>query len=200
MWAYLRNVFRQFKTDLSSNRAEFMSPYPPEECIRRLREDIGREPFFRYVHGTHPMMGRVWKNKIWVRTRIDDGEHFNALQTWLTATFEPEGFKTRIRCRFGLASRVWWTLIFWFGFIGSMCITGLVTVPLKYIIFAHLGIPLTEDAYLTDLLLLVLLLVFAGGIGLVRGGRYQARDEQALLIDILTTKLNARPAQFGWAR
>jgi len=192
MWRYLRNVFRQFKTVLSSNRAEFISPYSPEECIRRLREDIGREPLFRYVRGTHPMMGRVWKNKIRVRMRIDDVNYFNVLQTWLTATFEPEGFKTRIRCRFGLASRAWWTLILWFGSIGSMCITGLITIPLKYIMFAHLGVPLPEYAYLSDLMLLVLFLVFAGGIvGLVRGGPHQARDEQALLTDILKTKLKA---------
>lgn len=191
MWQYLRNVFRQFKADLSSNTVELVTYYPPEDCIERLRDDIGREPIFRYIPGTHPMMGRVWKNKIWVRKRVADFASINSFQTWMTATFEQEGFKTRIRCRFGLSSVTWWVLMLWFGFIGSMCITGIVMIPVQCILF----IILEKSPGTENLLVLLPYFMLAAGVAMLRVGRYVARDEQAYLTDILKTKLNARPAE-----
>jgi hypothetical protein len=187
VWEFLRNVFRQLQRDLSSTMVEFTSPYSPDECVRRMSEDIGYEPFFWYGRGTRPMMGRVWKNKIWVRKRVN---YRNGFQTWMTATFEPQGLKTRIRCQFGVAPATRRVMIVWLGFIGSIGMTGLVVVPIERIAFSQLGVSLGAD-YVTNLAPFAPILMFAAGIGIVRLGRHNAQDEQAFLTDLLKTKLKA---------
>jgi hypothetical protein len=175
----MRGLLRSLKADFAVTEIELLSPLPHEECIRRIREEVSWLPV-----GSGPMVGRVRKDHIVVCKRINGS---NAFQTQLTATFIRKGQETRIYCQFGVRPSVAIFFVVWFTMIGLFAAAAVVSL---FSALVHLGKGL--GAGLLGVLFTAALLGFGGALAHL--SRHAARDEQAFLIDILQTKLDARPS------
>ncbi len=159
-----------------AGRADLSSPLSPEQCIQRLRDACdGPSALF----GSREVIGRLGRDSFRGHIRIG---YRNSFQTYVTAKFLPDGAQTRIRCRFGLHPLVIVFMAIWFGVV--LTASGSIFVVAVVHLIQHTAVGLAGIA--------VPLLMLAFGYGLVRVGRWIARDEQELLTEFLCTTLHAR--------
>jgi hypothetical protein len=83
---------------------DLLSPFPPAECVRRLREKIG---WGSAVAGHVGERGFRLHKTIWYR---------NSFQTYVKGSMLDEQGGTRIHCRFGVHPFVIAFMIIWLGF------------------------------------------------------------------------------------
>jgi hypothetical protein len=164
-----------------SKSLEMLSPHPPEECARLLREAIDRERSFLFpfqsMFGSKPVTGKVNGSGFRIRKRIG---YQNSFQLLLTGTLESEGTGTAIHGTFAMHPFVQGFLMIW-------C-TGVVLIGGAAVIQAPFQ---SSDTPFPWLFLPILggMLVFANL--LKRFGRYLSRNEPAFLAGFLRNTLDA---------
>jgi len=163
------------------NKLIFHSPHPVEECYRRLKESVDTS-FFPYF-SSKQVAGSVSKSSVSLRKRIS---YRNSFQTVLRASLKPSAVGTEIISTIGLHPHVKIFMFIWFG--GLTIIGGTIFVVALSFVFgesAHISI-----GAVMGMLIPPGMAVF--GIGLLKFGKYLARDESILLIDFITDRLDAK--------
>jgi hypothetical protein len=167
------------------DRIEVFSPFAPADCVSRLRGAIdGGVMVSLFGVGSKPVIGKVSESSLRLRRRIRYG---NSFQTFLTATMRPEPGGTVISgaCTMHPLVRifnvVWFAIVALFG--------GTLLLATGWNALYGNGGPSRETLW--GILIPLVLLSF--GIGLVRLGRYLARDDPQFLMDFLAQILEARP-------
>jgi hypothetical protein len=165
---------------LGSERFDLLSPLPPTECSGRLRDAVDGE-WLRMNRGA-PAIGRVRETSFRIRRRLPVMMH-NSFQTYVSGRFIAEHGQTRLRCRLGMHPLIgifmplWFALVVAFG--AGWLFVGLRQGATGVMLWAGLTIPAVMTVF---------------GIGLVRFGRFLARDEGPFLLDFLRQTLDARSA------
>jgi hypothetical protein len=179
---WLRAISRAFGCE--SSRTDLVSPLPREECVRRLQE-VANSSWM--IFGSRPLIGRVGETSFSLRRRISG---WNSFQTYLYGIFEQEARQTRLRCRFGVHPAVVGFMIFWFGalsFFGGADVVNAIV---------H-----SSSSSAPSLITLAgPFLMLAFGVAVVIIGRFSARHEQAYMLKILATALNAHEESWLDAR
>lgn len=168
---------------------ELLSPMPLEACRRVLDDEIdnGWKVFGRRRlvpgFGRHPLVGRM--KRTWLRVaRRSSSLVRNQYKTYLTATLSTEGEHTLIRCRFGIhpihvaITIIWLAGVAWFS-------GGGIAVSL---LMLENDPQVSGSVWLSLTIPLGMLLV---GVGLVRLGRYAARNQGDELLGILCDTVKA---------
>jgi hypothetical protein len=154
---------------------ELVSPLPPDECAARLGEATDNEELLSWP-GARPVIGRVSGGSVRLRKRIGDR---NSFQTILVGELEEHKGGTLFRGRAGVDTVVTIFMAVWF------CWVVLVGGPIfVFAICEMLGIDVGVVKPKGNLALGVagFPLMLAFGVGLVRSGRRQARDEERFLV------------------
>lgn len=153
-----------------------------EACVKRLQVEIDG-PWARF--GSRPVMGRVSDSslRIWKRIR-----YRNSFQTCLSAKLVEQDGRTRIGCRFSLHPFAVVFMAVWFGAV--VLIGGMVIVVSTV---AFLADPSAVPPFVW-LGLAIPIVMIAFGIGLIRFGRYLARDERQFLLEFLRQTIGATAA------
>jgi hypothetical protein len=164
--------------------AQLVAPFPLDECIRRLRDDIA--PFWAPFGGRR-LVGRLSGTSLRVRKPVWTN-HW--LQTRLFATLVDAGDRTRIVCRFTVHPLVKAFMAIWFsgvvllgGTIFLLTLAGLMTSSPR-------SAPGNGERWIGLIVPPAMLLL---GAALVGFGRWRARDERQYLLDALRAILDARP-------
>src|SRR5277367_2110356 len=169
------------------NRIEVFSPFTPADCASRLREAIdGGVMVSLFGMGSKPVIGRVSESSFRLRRRI---RYHNSYQTYLTATMRPELGGTVISGVCAIHPLVRIFNIVWFG--GVALIGGAVFLATGWNALSGKS----GESRDTLLGMIIPLVMLAFGIGLVRFGRYLARNDPRFLITFLIQTLNARAAR-----
>ena len=153
----------------------FLSPHPPEECVRRLEETVAKGMFFRF--SGKPVEGSVSDTEISIRKKLS---YRNTCQFTLDATLEPEGSGTVIA---GTLGRDW----LWHHF-DLIWILGVAVILVVMEMDVFGGFTLQ---HLPELLMYGLGIWFVGWI-CARWGRYATRDEDEFLKRHVIETLDAR--------
>lgn len=132
--------------------------------------------------GSKPVVGRVTETSLQLRKRIG---YRNSFQSFLSATLRHEAGGTLISGEVAMHPFVTVFMFIWFGFV--ILIGGTMFVATVGTLFFGPG-NRHENAWMGAVIPPVML-VF--GFGLVRFGRYLARDEARFLTDFLIQTLNA---------
>jgi hypothetical protein len=159
---------------------ELVSPFPPDDCAARLRETMDSGLGTR-LFGSRPVVGHVSGRSVHLRKRIGYG---NSFQTVLVGRLEESDGRTVFRGNAGMHRLVAIFMGLWF--CGVVLIGGLVFVSAIGELLAGGGRPLV---------LIAPPLMLAAGVGLVRFGRWLARDEERFLVDFVAEVINSPPAQ-----
>src|SRR4051812_1389859 len=93
----------------SEKPTELVSPFPPAECVKRLRSVVSTLSSPNFGSG---VVGYVGQQSVRLRRRIWYG---NSFQTCLYGELRPEAGGTCISCRFGLRPFTTIFMFFWFG-------------------------------------------------------------------------------------
>jgi len=96
---------------MAAETYDLLSPYRPEECVRRLR--MVTDPRRRH-RNNNPLIGVITDTTLRLRRRL---AYRNSFQTFLFATMKREGDGTRLRCRFGMHPVAVGFLVVWFCFV-----------------------------------------------------------------------------------
>lgn len=96
---------------MAAETYDLLSPYRPEECVRRLR--MVTDPRRRH-RNNNPLIGVITDTTLRLRRRL---AYRNSFQTFLFATMEREDDGTRLRCRFGMHPVAVGFLVVWFCFV-----------------------------------------------------------------------------------
>lgn len=96
---------------MAAETIDLLSPYRPEECVRRLR--MVSDPR-RSSRGNSPLIGAITDTTLRLRRRL---AYRNSFQTFLFATMERQGDGTLLHCRFGMHPAAVVFLIVWFSFV-----------------------------------------------------------------------------------
>jgi len=183
----MSDAFPDSKKPPARGRMELFSPYPPEECIRRISEgmQIIENMLLRSRRmGDKPVIGTVNGFTVRLRKRI---HYRNSFQTMLVAVFSPHGSGSRISCELGMHTFVRVFMIVW--------LTAAVGIG-GPIAFAALKAWISTGAgpkQPVDILMPVGMPIF--GIVLLLFGQHLARDENAFLLQFLeeTVQASATP-------
>jgi hypothetical protein len=171
----------------ASERLEIISPFPPEECARRILAEIDVERatafLVKRMAGARPVVGRVNGSSILLRKRVS---YNNSFQTFLTATLQPHGTGTVIQGELALHPFTRVFMPVWFG--GVVLFGGAALFVRLLGLLTHHPSPAENNAWLVMVIPLGMLLF---GYLLVRFGRYLARDEACFLTDFLDRILEA---------
>jgi hypothetical protein len=168
---WLRVIWRGF--GFGSSRIDLVAPLPRDECVRRLRDLTDG---IWTIFGSRPLIGRIGETSFSVRMRLKNTK--NSFQACLNGVLEQESRQTRLRCRFGLHPTVVAFMIFWMGGLLLAGVAGVVNaITHTTSVSIGLAIPFLMAGF---------------GFGLLRFGRYLARDEPADMLDILAKSLDAR--------
>lgn len=172
---------------VDSNRIQLFSPLPPAECASRLAAamDVERSPLFSVagLFGSKPVIGRVTETSLRLRKRIG---YQNSFQSFLVATLRGEAGGTVISGEFAMHPFVNAFMFVWFG--GVILIGGTGFLAAVGTIFFVSGSQ-RQTAWMG---VVIPPLMLAFGFGLVRFGRYLARDEARFLTDFLAQTLDAK--------
>ena len=134
--------------------------------------------------GSKPVVGRITETSLRLRKRIG---YRNSFQSFLAATLRPEAGGTVISGEVGMHEFVKVFMFIWFG--GVILIGGTMFVAtVGKILF---GSGNQHENVWMGVVIPPVMLIF--GFGLVRFGRYLARDEARFLTDFLVQTLNAHP-------
>ena len=168
------------------NRIQLFSPLPPAECVSRLVAvmDTEQSAIFSLagLFGSKPVIGRVTETSLQLRKRIG---YRNSFQSFLAATLRPEAGGTVISGEVAMHAFVKVFMFIWFG--GVILIGGTAFVVTAGTIFFGSSSQ-HQNAWMGAVIPTVMLLF---GFGLVRFGRFLARDEARFLTDFLMQTLNA---------
>ena len=145
-------------------RVDLISPFTPEDCADRLQAAMGP---FSEVEGRVETGWVRLRKKIFIR---------NSFQTFLHATLAPCGTGTRLRGTLGVHPVVKGFMGVWFGGLGLFGVIGVIK-----------GAP-----PLPGLLMLSGMIVF--GVVMIWFCRFMARGEERLLMEFVTSTLEAEPA------
>jgi hypothetical protein len=171
---------------VDSNRIQLFSPLPPTECAARLAAAIDTEssvPFsLNGLFGSKPVVGRVTATSLRLRKRI---RYQNSFQNHLAARLRAEAGGTVISGGVAMHPFVRAFMFIWFG--GVILIGGTMFVGAVWTMLS------SADGQRQHVWMGVVIPPFmlAFGLGLVRFGRYLARDETRFLTDFLIQTLNA---------
>ncbi len=165
---------------MNSDRIRLFTLLTPSECASRLKIAIDTD--WR-LFGSKPVVGKVTESSLCLRKRIG---YRNSFQSVLTATMQREAGDTVLSGKVAMGSFVRAFMFIWFG--GLLLIGGTIfVVAIASMISGSSN--RQHDAWL-GLVVPPAMLVF--GYGLVRFGRYLARDEARFLTDFLIQTLDAR--------
>jgi hypothetical protein len=171
---------------MKSNHIRLFTPFPPEECIKRLNAaiDTSHSALISWAlfYGSKPVVGYAKETSFWLMQRKRYGNSFKPL---LTASMRPEDGGTLISGTFAMHPLVRAFLFLWFG--GALIMGGILFVFVVSGTLTQL-----EPHQNTWLAVVVPPLVLAGGFGLIGFGRYLARNESKFLKDFLIQTLIAR--------
>ncbi len=134
------------------------------------------------IFGGRPVIGRIAGTKLRARKRI---WYRNSFQTQLTADLAEQAGQTTIRCRFSMHPLVTAFMAVWFG---GVVLTGSGTLVMSLVALAYAQSGAPPGTWL-GILIPTVMLVFA--VGLLRFGRYLARDEQQFLLAFVRDTLGA---------
>jgi len=134
------------------------------------------------LFGSKPVVGRVTETSLRLRKRIG---YRNSFQSFLAATLRPEAGGTVISGEVAMHPFVRVFMLIWFG--GVILIGGTMFVATVGTMLFGSGSQY-QNAWMGAVIPPILL---AFGFGLVRFGRYLARDETRFLTGFLIQTLNA---------
>lgn len=159
---------------------EVVSPLPLSECVSRLRAATDNRAIEYYFGiGSKPVVAKISDCSFRLRRRI---WYSNSFQTYLSATMRPQLGGTVISGECGMHPTVVPFSIIWFALVA---VSMLLAPGLKVLHGQR-----DEDA----LFGLIICSVMLGlGIGIVRFGRYLARNEARILSDFIFQTLDAGP-------
>jgi len=164
---------------------DLYSPLPPAQCVQRLGEAIDPErwPLLRSGSwlGSRPVLGRVGNTSLRLRKRI---RYNNGFQTYLMATIEPCGPGARIYGKFDVHYSTRWFYRVWTAFV--LFFAAMVSISA----LSRLRSPASHPE-IDGMILLVPFLVLAFVWGVIRLGRYLARDEAEFLAAFIREHLHA---------
>ncbi len=146
---------------------DLLSPFTPEECVDRLRAGL--------LNSSSDVDGRVEYDWIRLRKKIF---YRNSFQTFLTAKVKPEGSGTRIRGTLGMHPLVTGFMAVWFA--GVLAANLFILVP----VLKSGDVP--PGWFIAPLMPLA-------GVGMILFGRLLVRGDDKLLIEFVTTALEAEP-------
>ncbi len=147
---------------------ELISPFPPEECVDRLRAGV--------LNMTSEVDGRVEYDWIRLRKRIFGR---NSFQTFLTASLKAEGTGTRIRGSLGVHPLVIGFMAFW--------VAGVATANLLILVLTvRDGLP--PGGWFIPPAMLV------GGIAGIWFCRWLSRGQDRFLVDFVSRAVEATSA------
>jgi hypothetical protein len=177
---------------LTSKRIQLLTSLTLAECVARLQAaiDSDRTVSFsvRRWFGSKPVIGSVSGTSLRLYKRIT---YRNSFQSQLTATLQPSADGTVISGTVGMHPVTIVFMILWFGLLSLLGGTVFL-VTLRRMLFDEATQP--SDAWTG---VVIPLLMFAFGIGLVGFGRHLARDEARFLTDFVMRTLKARPTDRG---
>lgn len=175
---------------MSASSTRWVSPFSPAECAERLGSAIDREGSILVslsaYFGSKPVIGRVSAGSLRLRRRI---AYRNSFQSFLFATLEPAVRGTRITAEVKMHPFVRGFMFVWLGFV--VFFWGLSAFA---VVASATGVVEVHGSH-GWLGLLAPLVMGAFGVGLVKFGRYLARDEERFLLDFVTGILDARPEE-----
>ena len=149
-----------------------------DECYQRLNDSV--DPLkFRSLFGKKKVIGRVSKTSIRIRKRI---KYENSFQPVLTATLRSDANGTKVSGRIGMPLDVKVVMCLYFAIIGSVFIVSV----LSHILDGE--IPKGSDWMFV--ILPPIMIIF--GFGLLKFGKYLARNEPLFLINFLIDLLDAK--------
>ena len=143
---------------------------------------------FASLFGSRPVIGRVTESSIRLRKRIG---YRNSFQTFLTATLRWEAGATVISGKVNMHRFVQVFMFIWFT--GAVLIGG----PMFVVSIASLIPGSTHQMPNAWMGVVMPPVIVASGYGLVRFGRYLARNEAGFLKDFLMRTLDAREMLLG---
>jgi hypothetical protein len=168
----------------------FISPLPPEECLRRLRANVEREKW-TWSTGSAPSKAEVVGKVEETRIRLHRPNTGNSFSKHLFGRLTGDGNQTRLRCRIGLHPFVIAFMVFWAGgvlFMGRQAIAqghGTMTV-------SFFGLMTVFEGWWVGIAAPLILL--CSGVAIVVLGCFFARDEEKILIDFLRKTIDVRDA------
>ncbi|MBE7211210.1 MAG: hypothetical protein INR65_09340 [Gluconacetobacter diazotrophicus] len=157
----------------NSKDVELVSPLPLETCCSRMSAEIGK---IWAIPGSRPVVGWTSGTKLRIRKRI---WYQNSFQTSMFANMVEQDSHTLIRCHFSMHPFVLAFLVVWFGFVSFFSIA-------TFTMFLSGRLVIYQSALQPPWLGLfapVAMLLF--GFGMVRFGRYLARNERPFLLDFV---------------
>ena len=156
---------------------ELLSPLTPSECLGRLRAVV--DPQWK-LFGSKPVLGSVTASRFWGCRRIYYG---NSYRTFIFARFLTEPSGSKINIRFGISPFVFLFMCVWFG-LGFLVGLGMLYSAISS--YSHGNAP----PY-TWVFLVFPWAILGAGYGMLRFGRWLARNEKAFLLDFLRKELSA---------
>ena len=158
-----------------------------EECAARLQSAVD-SPW--RIFGERPIIGRARLRRFSGPKRPASWWH-NGFQTRISARFERDGAKKRIRCRFAVHPWPRWSAGIWLA--GALLIGGPVFLIALVAFLA--GTPLDgKDPTSTLVGLIVPPAMIGFSLGNIAFGRWLARNDRAFLVEFLCRTLEAKPA------
>jgi hypothetical protein len=159
------------------NQVEVFSPFAPADCASRLREAIdGGVMVSLFGLGSKPVIGSVSEASFMLRRRI---RYRNSFQTFLTATMRPELGGTVISGACAMHPLVRIFNVVWLGGVALFGRTIFLASGWNVLSGKSGG----SRETLLSMIIPLIMLTF--GIGLVRFGRYLARNDPRFLVDFL---------------
>jgi hypothetical protein len=155
---------------------ELISPLPPEECESRLRAAIGRDGPLA-LFSSWPVVGRVSGRSVRLRKWVFHG---NSFQTLLTGSFEEALGGAVFHGNAGMRPIVRTYMAVWFGGVvlgWAVCLACALAWPAGGGQLMALVVPP---------------LMLAGGVAMVRVGRWLARGEEQFLVAFMEEVIEAR--------
>jgi hypothetical protein len=160
---------------------EFVSPMPIDECCHLLRTEMdGPLRFF----GSRPTVGRIHRTKLRARKRI---LYSNAWQPRIIAEMTEQAGQTHISCRFSMRRLGVAALVIWCGFNILNGVGALIPLPRLLTLPPFHGPAPISSAVIDPLW------GFLSGYGVMRFGRFLARNERDFLLGFVGDTLKAKP-------
>ena len=168
---------------------ELLSPLPLHECVVRLREVTGGDDLWSWFgnFGSREVVGHVSERSIRLRKRIG---YKNSFQTILIGRLERHEAGTIFRGKARMATFLRCFMTVWFG--GLVLIGGILSVAAVGQVLGFAA-PAMQGNLPLPLVPVIFILMLAFGVGLVRFGRWLARDEERFLVQFLADALEASP-------
>ena len=174
---------------IGETSVELASPHPPETCVGLLRATIDR---WWSMGGDRLVIGWAKSNAFALHKRLPPLFH-NSFQTFAYGILTSTGNGSRINIRFRLKRAVAAIIIFYFLLVivvgGLIFISGLVMAA--HLMFGVQTLAGQESMPGVLMACGIPAAMLCFGYGLVRSGRWFARNERQFLIDFLCAELQA---------